>query len=268
MRQVFSSARIENVEAVAKMLEAEGIEVRIEHGRSFKRAIRGNFSYRDDAGNGPKPALWVVRSDDQPRARQLLREAGLLDAQSSLPSSFLPQTPHAAIRERDARDSKRRAARYRYGLVILAAIVAAAIWFKPRPDAVAPTTATAAIDPSLDALATAPDTLHLLPTPPALAATIAMREHAARPAPLCLGIDGGDPPAATLDALREDLPDVHAASACPDPQATRVEVYAWRTDGSGSGTVTWSVGRDGAQARVRSATARRDGDDWQVDAAP
>ena len=80
MRQVFSSARIENVEAVARMLEDAGIEVRISNGRSYRGAIRGNFSYRDGVDGRPRPAVWVLRSDPQPAARPLLREAGQLQA--------------------------------------------------------------------------------------------------------------------------------------------------------------------------------------------
>lgn len=265
MRQVFSSARIENAESVARMLEGEGIEVRIEHGRSFRSAIRGNFSYRQGA-EGPRPSVWVIRSEDQPRARQLLRETGLLDADTTLPSRFLPQTPHAAMRERDAAETRRRSARLRFGLLALIAIVAAAVVFKPRPDDTPAVAARPAIDPALDAFATATETVHLIATPPALAAAVATLEHGRERSALCLGVDGEDPPAAALDALRAGGIEAMPASACN--ASLRVDVYAWRTDGSGSGTVTWSVGRDGAQARVRSATARRDGDDWQVDAAP
>src|SRR3546814_1043138 len=71
MRKVFTSARLENVERVAKLLEDDGIEVRITNGRSYKGGIHGNFSYR---GEGNKmPEVWVVRSADQPRARDAAR---------------------------------------------------------------------------------------------------------------------------------------------------------------------------------------------------
>src|SRR3546814_9874795 len=87
MRKVFTSARLENVERVAKLLEDDGIEVRITNGRSYKGGIRGNFPYR---GEGNKmPEVWVVRSADQPRARAMLREAGLMDYTRNAPDSFL-----------------------------------------------------------------------------------------------------------------------------------------------------------------------------------
>ena len=77
MRQVFTSQRLENVEGVADMLRAEGIEVRITNGRSYKGNRRGAFKYTAPKP-GPQGAVWVVRSEDQPRARALLRGAGLL----------------------------------------------------------------------------------------------------------------------------------------------------------------------------------------------
>ena len=77
MRQVFTSQRLENVEGVAELLRNEGIEVRITNGRSYKGNRRGTFKYTEP-GAGQQPAVWVVRSEDQPRARALLRGAGLL----------------------------------------------------------------------------------------------------------------------------------------------------------------------------------------------
>lgn len=79
MRQMFSSVRLENVEGVAQLLRDDGIEVRITHGRSYKGGLRGNFSYREGGQGGPKPAVWVVKSEDQRRAREILRNAGLID---------------------------------------------------------------------------------------------------------------------------------------------------------------------------------------------
>ena len=90
MRQLFSSPRLENVEAVAELLRAEGIEVRISNDRSYRGKRRSNFSYRDAGKPGPQPAVWIVNSEDQPRGRQLLREAGLLESSRSGESSYLP----------------------------------------------------------------------------------------------------------------------------------------------------------------------------------
>ena len=73
MRKVFSSIRLENVEAVAELLRAEGIEVKISDGRSYRGSRRSNFSYRDNEQSGAQPTVWILNADDQPRGRQLLR---------------------------------------------------------------------------------------------------------------------------------------------------------------------------------------------------
>jgi len=265
MRQVFSSARVENVEAVARMLEAEGIEVRIENGPSFRSAIRGNFSYRDGSDKGPKPAVWVVRSDDQPRARQLLRDAGLLNTATTIPSAFLSPTPHAASSHSVER-ARKRTSRFRIGLLAAIAIIALGVVFKPRPSQPwTPSSASVAADPGLAAIATAPEAEYLLPVPPALAAAVAVRElERLGDAALCLAIDGKDPPPATLDALRADGIAATALSACEGDDAVHVDANAWRTDGSGSGSVEWSVARGGSTPAPHVATARREGDDWHV----
>ncbi|MBP6798620.1 MAG: DUF2007 domain-containing protein [Luteimonas sp.] len=268
MRQVFSSARLENVEAVAKLLADEGIEVRIENGRTFRSSIRGNFSYRDGDGGGSKPAVWVVRSDDQPRARQLLRDAGLLDAAPSSKNSFLPSVGHAA----QAASPKKRT-RMRFGLLVLVAIaIAVALnplrdpggWDLPPPRPAVP--ATVALDPSLLPVVTSADTAHLIPTPPALAAMLASRELARSPGtPLCLSIDGADPGEAALAALRDAGLDPIPASACPAEGAPlAVAVSGYRTDGSGSGAVEVEVTRPGQAPATSRLEVLRDEDRWQV----
>ena len=42
----------DEIEGIARLLEGQGIEVRITDGRSYRGGIRGNFSYRDDAREG------------------------------------------------------------------------------------------------------------------------------------------------------------------------------------------------------------------------
>lgn len=79
MRQIFSSARLENVESVARLLNGAGIETWISGGRSYKGNRRSRHSYAESE-RIEHPGVWVVRAEDQPRARELLRGAGLLDA--------------------------------------------------------------------------------------------------------------------------------------------------------------------------------------------
>jgi len=79
MRQVFSSQRVETVEGVAELLRSHDIEVRVTDGRTYHSRRSGQFSYLDEGKGQRFPTVWVVRADDQPRARDILRDARLLD---------------------------------------------------------------------------------------------------------------------------------------------------------------------------------------------
>jgi len=80
MRQVFTSPRLENVEAVAKILNDAGIETRLTDAQSWNRATKRDFSYSDrSGGSGYKwPAVWVVKTGEYGQARLALKEAGVL----------------------------------------------------------------------------------------------------------------------------------------------------------------------------------------------
>ena len=120
MRQIFTSPRLENVEGVARLLNEHGIETWISEGRSYKGARRREFSFRD-GGGGPQPAVWIVKAEDQTRARELLREAGLIDSTRPV-DSYLPEPfQHAAGGKPSA-----NALAFRIKLVLLAAIAGAA----------------------------------------------------------------------------------------------------------------------------------------------
>ena len=91
MRQIFSSPRLENVEGVAKLLTEAGIENKVSEARGYRAVSRREFSYvpsRQET-QGTPPSVWVVKSDDYKRARELLMEAGLLD-EARTTSSYLP----------------------------------------------------------------------------------------------------------------------------------------------------------------------------------
>lgn len=110
MRSVFSSPRLENVEAVAKMLEDAGIEVKVSNDRSYKGNRRQPFSYREPPDTENIPQVWVIKAEDQHKARAMLREQGLIEttrhgfaAMGASPSpSFLPQAARGT-RKRDPR---------------------------------------------------------------------------------------------------------------------------------------------------------------------
>ena len=147
MRQVFSSPRLANVEAVAKLLEEAGIAIKITNGRSYRGNFDRGISYRGGGEDG-HAAVWVTRSEDQPRARQMLRDAGLLD--STRPDqqrdSFLPD--HLRMGGAKTVSSGRWLSPGRLKVLLLIAIALvmglAALWQR-RSD---PTPATTVVTPT------------------------------------------------------------------------------------------------------------------------
>ncbi len=80
MRQISAASAWKTVEGVAELLRGHGIDVKVTNGRSYKTPSPRPVSAITDLGNANAyPAVWIVRADDQPRAREILREARLLD---------------------------------------------------------------------------------------------------------------------------------------------------------------------------------------------
>lgn len=282
MRQVFTSPRLENVERVAALLQEHGVVTRITNGRTFKGSLRGNFSYRESANKHPPAAVWVVRSEDQPKARELLREAGLLDSGRS-PTSYLSTDLLHGARD-DANDpAKRRMFRIKAGLLISIAIAVSLglfTWFKSTggTSASPPSTPSAAPAPQVAAAETvmmpttdAPQSSHVVAVPSALAAMLATAELRAREnAEICLSVDGADPSETVLAQFQaSDRVRIRARSACTAAadaaSALSIEVREYRTDGSGSGTVRLEIAKAGdAQSEGRTLEVRRDGLEWEV----
>ncbi len=271
MRQVFTSARIENVEQVAKLLEDAGIEVRITNGRSYKGVIRGNFTYRDEGGQ--KPAVWIVRSEDQPKARALLREAGLMDSSRNAPDSYLSMGLRGTSEQADRRSGmQRRAFRIKLGLlVVIAAIVALAFMAMRRPSTgVPPATA-----PRPAPVATAPVPGDLPPrgntaTPDSLAVAL-LRGELPRSAGdvACVAVDGRDPSPALLAALPPSSGRVLAASQCPArvegrPPAQLIAIGRYEANAAGTGTIFMQRRRVGARGVPQWYDVRRDGEGWRI----
>jgi hypothetical protein len=271
MRQVFTSARLENVEHVAKLLEDAGIEVRITHGRSYKGGIRGNFTYRDEGG--PKPAVWIVRSEDQPRARTMLREAGLMDSSRNAPDSYLAMSFRGTNPDPGRRsDPQRRAFRIKLGLlVVIAAIVALAFMALQSPT----TTQPGATPVSAPAAAVAPVPGDLVgpgntATPDSLAVAL-LRSELPRSAGAvaCLAVDGRDPSAALLAALPATPGRVLPVSQCPAtvegaPAAQLIAVGKYEANASGTGTIYLQRRRVGGKGVPQWYDVRREGEGWRI----
>ena len=273
MRQVFTSARLENVEGVERLLREAGIEVRITHGRSFEGSRRRRFSYSDN--DSPLPAVWVVRSDDQVRARVLLRDAGLLDTTrgsdgaTANPFRFEPLT--------QKRKPQRRVLLFKVALMGgIALVMVLGIVHTLN----APTVPQVASPPFDGAVAR---TLQ----PLAQAVFASQLDDADLPV-LCLSVDGKDAPAMVIAAVREavaqhPLPrapnrQVVPMSACErvadgdrgsyhrasGQDAWLLEVTAFRPSAPGAGQVEYSAYHQRMSARYKTLEVQRVDEVWQV----
>ena len=130
MRQVFTSLRVETVEGVAKLLEDAGIEVYLANGRSYHSKRGGQFSYAEPMKLKQQPSVWVKRAEDQPRAREILRAAGLLA--TTRPTQGEPLV-FAGANALDEPKKRPLAWRIRIALLIAIAIAALVTVLRPRP---------------------------------------------------------------------------------------------------------------------------------------
>jgi hypothetical protein len=78
MRQVFSSPRVENVDRVEAMLNEAGIETHVSNRDKLRRDRMRSFSYSAPPDSSTWPGIWIIKAEDLPRAREMLREAGLM----------------------------------------------------------------------------------------------------------------------------------------------------------------------------------------------
>lgn len=149
MRKIFSSQRVENAEGVAQILRDAGIEVRVTNGRSYHSKRRGQFSYTDKVNNDNQPAVWVVHANDQPRAREILRDKRLLDT-----TRRDHPTAEYAFRETPAEAGNGRgwAWRIRIALLVVIAGVALVIMMRhrnaPAPAATTPAASATRVQPA------------------------------------------------------------------------------------------------------------------------
>lgn len=245
MRRVFSSPRLENVEQVAKLLEDAGIRTKVTHGRSYRGGLRGNFSYREGADDKPMPAVWVVFSEDQPKAREMLREQGLLDSTRGDTGYRLPtfRTEEPVSRE-DA--GRRRAFRLKAGLLLaiaVALVLAFLAQFGGGPGPAPPERAAARVLASGESA-----------TPDALAVAVLAGELPGDAAgAICLSVDGTDP-APSLLARLPAPGRVIAMSQCPTNALPRLWIHGYRPGRrSGSGSITFERAED-ATATPRAET--------------
>lgn len=77
MRQIYTSPRLENVDRVVALLQEHGIATSVTDRKPYGGGQWKRFSYRDSGSTEPWPKVWVVDPNDQVRAREVMREAGL-----------------------------------------------------------------------------------------------------------------------------------------------------------------------------------------------
>ncbi|TWH99062.1 hypothetical protein IP90_03241 [Luteimonas cucumeris] len=265
MRQVFTSARLENVEAVAKMLEDDGIEVRITNGRSYKGAVRRNFSYREGGNEGPQPAVWIVKSEDQPRARAILREHGLIGSTRAPGDSYLAPTFIDVQPAKPIRAPQSRAFKLKVGMLLVIAAIIALIMFQTLQQKDAQPSATA--QPGL------------APVPESLARAIFVNQIAATDAQVaCLTIDGKDASPALIETLARPNLDVVPGSHCvrvategsgsyaraSHSPALLVEINGFRRGTGDSGQIQFSAYRHRMRATYKTLEVQQTDGQWRI----
>ncbi|GMV30310.1 MAG: hypothetical protein AMXMBFR59_24350 [Rhodanobacteraceae bacterium] len=77
MRQIYTSLRQENIDRVVALMTEHGIETSVTNRSNYKGGDWKRFSYTNRPDASSWPQVWVVNANDQTRARELLREAGI-----------------------------------------------------------------------------------------------------------------------------------------------------------------------------------------------
>jgi len=78
MRQIYTSPRQENIDAVVALMAEHGIEATVANRSNYNRPTWQRFSYTQPQGNRDSWAqVWISSADDYTRARALLREIGI-----------------------------------------------------------------------------------------------------------------------------------------------------------------------------------------------
>lgn len=272
MRQVFSSSRLENVEGVAQLLRDAGIEVRVTNDRSYKGNRRSSFSYREQSAE--RPAVWVVRSEDQLRARDLLREAGLIDSTRAEDPGHAPFRFQSRV-EQARTPGQKRALRIKVGLLLCIAVVLGLALFHNLRNRPAPASAQ---DPAELALAAHRFDGSTAAVPQALAqAVFAAQLAEADQATQCLRVDRRDASRKLLTALARPglrlLPgsqcveeaDEDRGSRAADGQAAELaEVRAFRPTSADAGSVEYSAYHHRSSAVYKTLEVKRVGGRWTV----
>jgi hypothetical protein len=130
MRQIYTSLRQENIDRVIALMAEHGIETSVTNRSSYKGADWKKFSYTNRPDASTWPQVWVVNSNDQIRARELLREAGI-----EPPVRYADELA-AAMREPLTGTARHRAVAGRMRMVALSLVAVAAVLLSVRSCAI------------------------------------------------------------------------------------------------------------------------------------
>jgi hypothetical protein len=116
MRSIYTSPRSENIDRVIAMMSEAGIETTVTNRRSYQGHDYKGPSYTAKIDRSGWPQVWVVHSEDQPRARAILREIGI-----EPPTRFADELAQSRSSERSP-EQKRSALAWRLRLLLLTTI--------------------------------------------------------------------------------------------------------------------------------------------------
>lgn len=125
MRQIYTSLRQENIDRVIALMTEHGIDTTVSNRTSYKGGEWKRFSYTNRPDASTWPQVWVVNANDQTRARELLREAGI-----EPPVRYAEEL--AASREPLTGQARHRAVAGRMRMVALSLVAVAAVLLSIR----------------------------------------------------------------------------------------------------------------------------------------
>lgn len=126
MRQIYTSLRQENIDRVTALMNEHGIETTITNRSNYKGGDWKKFSYTNRPDASTWPQVWVVNANDQTRARELLREAGI-----EPPVRYADELA-AAMREPLTGTARHRAVAGRMRMVALSLVAVASVLLSLR----------------------------------------------------------------------------------------------------------------------------------------
>lgn len=77
MRQIYTSPRNENIDRVVALLAEAGIQTSVTNRSNYAGHDFKGPSYTAKVDSSAWPQVWIVHSEDQTRARAMLREIGV-----------------------------------------------------------------------------------------------------------------------------------------------------------------------------------------------